>query len=80
MVTSSGSDAVAMRQVEYWPLERLKPYVANTRTHSPEQVRRIAASMEEFGWTVPCLVDNAGVLIGRWEEEAGQVAELAGRV
>ena len=53
----------AMRQVESWPLERLKPYVANARAHSPEQVRRIAASMSEFGWTVPCLVDASGILI-----------------
>jgi ParB-like chromosome segregation protein Spo0J len=41
----------------------LIPYARNARTHSPEQVARIAASIREFGFTVPVLVDEAGTLI-----------------
>jgi ParB-like chromosome segregation protein Spo0J len=43
-------------QVERWPISRLIPRVTNPRTHSPEQVAQVAASMEEFGWTNPILV------------------------
>ena len=51
------------QSVEQWPLERLKPYARNAKLHSPEQVTRIAASMLEFGWTIPCLVAGDGELI-----------------
>ncbi|PKP62307.1 MAG: DNA methylase, partial [Alphaproteobacteria bacterium HGW-Alphaproteobacteria-8] len=50
-------------QVAHWPLERLRPYARNAKQHGPEQVARIAASMLEFGWTVPCLVAEDGELI-----------------
>lgn len=43
-------------QVERWPIERLIPRVNNPRTHSREQVARIAASIREFGFTNPILV------------------------
>lgn len=48
---------------ERWPLARLVPYARNARTHSDEQVAQIAASMVEFGFVSPCLVDEHGVLI-----------------
>ena len=50
-------------QVERWPIAKLIPYARNARTHSPEQVAQIAASIREFGFTVPVLVDEAGTLI-----------------
>src|SRR5579862_6442356 len=43
-------------QIEQWPTERLIPRANNPRTHSREQVARIAASIREFGWTNPILV------------------------
>ena len=43
-------------QIERWPIERLIPRVNNPRTHSREQVTRIAASIREFGFTNPILV------------------------
>ncbi len=49
--------------IEQWPLDRLKPYAKNAKMHGPEQVAKIAASMAEFGWTVPCLVAEDGELI-----------------
>lgn len=52
-------------QVERWPIDRLLPRVNNPRTHSREQVAKIAASMREFGWTNPVLVDgDDGILAG----------------
>ncbi len=50
-------------RIEHWPLARLKPYARNAKTHDADQVARIAASMAEFGWTVPVLVAADGQLI-----------------
>lgn len=41
----------------------LTPYVANARTHSPEQVAQIARSIQEFGFVNPVLVDGTGGII-----------------
>jgi DNA modification methylase len=60
-------------QIERWPVERLIPYARNARTHSPEQVAQIAASIAEFGWTNPILVGADGVVI------AGHARLLAAR-
>src|SRR3954447_15356069 len=43
-------------QIERWPLDRLIPRVTNPRTHSPEQIAQLAASIQEWGWTNPILV------------------------
>lgn len=52
-------------RIEYRPLEALIPYARNSRTHSNEQVAQIAASIQEFGWTNPILVDgDNGVIAG----------------
>ena len=50
-------------RIEHWPLARLKPYARNAKTHDADQVSKIAASMAEFGWTVPVLVAADGELI-----------------
>jgi DNA modification methylase len=61
---ASGLAALAGR-IELWPIDRLRPYERNPRTHSETQVDQIAASMVEFGWTNPILIDeNAGILAG----------------
>jgi DNA modification methylase len=44
--------------VTYRPLAELIPYVRNSRTHSDAQVAQIAASIREFGWTNPVLIDG----------------------
>lgn len=54
-----------------WPADRVErrsidlliPYASNARTHSDEQVAQIAASMKEWGWTNPVLVDDEGMII-----------------
>jgi ParB-like chromosome segregation protein Spo0J len=45
------------------PVDILIPYARNSRTHSPEQVAQIAASIKEFGFTNPVLVDESGGII-----------------
>jgi DNA modification methylase len=50
-------------RVERWPLARLIPYARNARTHTPDQVKQIAASMREWGWTIPVLADEKGGII-----------------
>ena len=49
--------------VERRPVAALVPYVRNARTHSPEQVAQIAASIRHFGWTFPVLVGDDGTII-----------------
>ena len=61
-----------------WPLDRLVPYERNARTHSPEQVAQIAASIQEFGFTNPLLVDGAdGILAGHGRLAAAKDMGLA---
>src|SRR6266851_7935120 len=53
------------KHIEHWPLHKLIPYVRNPRTHSDAQVAQIAASIAEFGFNNPILVDtNAGIIAG----------------
>ena len=52
-------------RIELWPVTRLQPYAKNARTHSDEQVDQIAASIREFGFTNPILVDSTdGIIAG----------------
>ena len=50
-------------KVERWNIDRLIPYARNARTHSDEQIGQIAASIKEWGWTTPILVDETGGII-----------------
>src|SRR5689334_15126390 len=51
------------RQIEQWPFSRISFDDRNARTHSDEQIAAIARSLQEFGWTMPMLVDEGGRLI-----------------
>lgn len=52
-------------KVERRKVSELVPYARNARTHSDAQVRQIAASIEEWGWTNPILVDEkSGIIAG----------------
>jgi hypothetical protein len=56
--------AMAQR-IELWPPDRLVPYWRNARTHSDEQVAQIAASIVQFGFLNPVLVDSKdGIIAG----------------
>jgi site-specific DNA-methyltransferase (adenine-specific) len=49
--------------IEYLAIEDLIPYVKNSRTHDDAQVAQIAASIKEFGFTNPILIDAEGGII-----------------
>ena len=68
---------IAMAQkIELWSIERLQPYEKNARVHSKEQVGQIAASIVEFGFLNPILVDsNDGFVAGHGRLSAAK--ELA---
>ena len=74
---ATGLVALADR-IELWPIDRLRPYERNPRTHSDEQVDQLAASMVEFGWTNPVLVDErGGILAGHGRLLAARKLGLA---
>jgi hypothetical protein len=50
-------------KVERRPVAELVPYARNARTHDEAQVAQIAASIREWGWTIPILIDEAGMII-----------------
>ena len=73
-------------QERAWPADRVErrltaslvPYARNSRTHSAEQVEQIAASIREWGWTVPVLVDeNDGLIAGHARVMAAKQLGLA---
>lgn len=77
----------ATLSVEYRPVDILIPYVNNARTHSDAQIAQIAASIREFGFTNPILVDGEnGIIAGHGRLSAARklgmqevpVIELAG--
>lgn len=52
-------------KVVYRKVSELIPYARNARTHSDEQIERIADSIREFGWTNPILIDGeSGIIAG----------------
>lgn len=56
---------ILAKRIEIWPIERLKPYERNARTHSDKQIAQVAASIVEFGFTNPILVDSDdGIVAG----------------
>ena len=75
--TMNSKYSVTMAQkIELWNLERLIPYEKNAREHSTEQIAQIAASIVEFGFLNPILVDsNDGIVAGHGRLSAAK--ELA---
>lgn len=60
-------------QITYKPIKDLIPYARNSRTHSDAQVAQIAASIKEFGWTNPVLLDGEnGIIAGHGRVLAAQ--------
>ena len=50
-------------QITHRPLATLTPWARNARTHSTKQIRQIAASIRQFGFTAPVLIDEAGTIL-----------------
>ena len=60
--------------IVYKPTATLIPYVNNARTHSSGQIKQIAASIQEFGWTNPVLIDgDNGIIAGHGRVLAAQL-------
>jgi len=60
-------------KITYKPVADLIPYARNSRTHSDAQVAQIAASIREFGWTNPVLLDgDNGIIAGHGRIMAAQ--------
>lgn len=54
-----------MRRYENVPINELKPYKNNARTHNEKQIEKIANSIQEFGFINPVLIDsNYGIIAG----------------
>lgn len=49
--------------IELWDVEKLIPYEANAKKHSPQQVADLANLIKKAGWTQPIVVDKDGVII-----------------
>ena len=66
-----------MIQIETVLLDALIPYARNSRTHSDAQVAQIAASIKEFGFTNPVLVDgDNGIIAGHGRVQAARKLQL----
>ena len=77
--TAAGSEALA---IEYRTVGGLKPDPRNARTHPRRQLEQIKASIQEFGFTNPILIDEQGVIIaghGRVGEDEDEDADLEDR-
>ena len=60
-------------QIVYRKVEDLIPYEKNSRTHSDEQIEKVVASIREFGWTNPILIDeDQGIIAGHGRLEAAK--------
>jgi hypothetical protein len=61
-------------QITRRPIGALRPYERNARKHSPEQIAQIAASIREWGWTMPVLIDEQDLIIaGHGRVEAAKL-------
>ncbi len=49
--------------IELWPINKPRPYAGNPRSISLAAIRKVALSIEQFGFQQPLVVDSAGVLI-----------------
>src|SRR4029077_6386054 len=49
--------------IALWPIDKPIPYARNARKLSAQAVDKVAASIKEFGWRQPIVVDGAGVII-----------------
>src|SRR5437868_8673364 len=65
------------QRIELWPIEKLIPYTRNPRTHSEAQIAQIAASIVEFGFNCPILVDTeSGIVAGHGRLAAAKMLKL----
>ena len=69
--------ALNLPQIEMCDVQSLLPYAQNARTHSLAQIEQIAASIREFGWTNPVLIDGrGGIVAGHGRVRAAQFGRI----
>src|SRR6266567_3380982 len=69
-----GTPTMAPMAIETLPVDQLKPYARNARTHSRKQIRQIAKSIERFGFTNPVLIsDDNEIIAGHGRVEAARL-------
>ena len=49
--------------IELWPLEKIRPYPKNARRITEKAVDKVAASIREFGWRQPIVLDKEGIIV-----------------
>jgi DNA modification methylase len=66
-----------VQRIERWLIDKLIPFARNPRTHSDAQIAQIAASIAEFGFNNPILVDtNSGIIAGHGRLLAARKLQL----
>jgi hypothetical protein len=60
-------------KIEWWPIEKVRPYERNPRKIPQRGTDKVASSIKEFGWRQPIVVDQASVIV------VGHVRYLAAR-
>ena len=76
--TPGGAVVPAEIRIIYRPLAALVPYARNARTHSPEQIGTLRASLARFGWTNPMLIAGDQMIAGHARLEAALAMAAAG--
>ena len=74
---SAMTSATQPTAIEHMPVASLRPYLGNARTHSKKQIRQIADSIRQFGFTNPVLVgENGEIIAGHGRVEAAKLLGL----
>jgi ParB-like chromosome segregation protein Spo0J len=64
-------------KIELIPIEKIMPYHNNPKEHPPEQIKKIASSIKEFGFLVPVIVDkDYGLVAGHGRYEGAKLNKM----
>lgn len=71
------SPSISDLKVQIWPTGDIVPYAKNSRTHTKSQISKIAASIQEWGWTNPILAGaNKEIIAGHARLEAAKLLKM----
>lgn len=74
----SEENRITVNQMQQVAVDQLAPYANNARTHSPEQIKKLQASLREFGFVNPLIIDeNHNVLAGHGRLEAAKAEGMS---
>jgi ParB-like chromosome segregation protein Spo0J len=74
---ADSASGISPLSVSYRALQELTPYKKNARTHSKAQIRKIADSIESFGFTNPVLIDlNDTIIAGHGRVESAKLLKM----